>query len=489
MRPILIPCALLVAAVGALLAALRAQEPTRLEHNVTFEGELAMEAGPGRDFRLEVPAGAVVVDVRLSCPLADLDLYAHPGRLPADWDDPRWSSVEPFGDERITLDSFGEEPVPAGKPLFVRVEHPYDEAPTMGSRRLERVPFRLVARVFTPRIDARLQPGEVLAGVLTEESGGFRTFSIDVPPDAPALRIDLVDAAYDVDLFARPARNVVALARDTAFAQNPWGRETLLVLPGSDPPLRAGTWFLDVRDLYDPTRYAPFSVLVTFQAEPPPRLLELPALAASLGAGPLGRALAAVVEVATEIDLGSGTLVSPRGWILTNAHVVATAGEEVVVALPLDVTLPPRELFRGRVRRIDEALDLALIEVTAGFYGQPLPEGYLFPTVELRPGAPPAIGEPLALVGYPATGGSATRVSISATRGIVAGFEACATGRLLKTDAEITSGNSGGAALDEQGRLVGIPTSTIENGSGQLGYVQPLEALPVEWRALIEGAR
>jgi S1-C subfamily serine protease len=52
----------------------------------------------------------------------------------------------------------------------------------------------------------------------------------------------------------------------------------------------------------------------------------------------------------------------------------------------------------------------------------------------------------------------------------------------LKTDAEITNGNSGGAALDERGRLVGVPSATVENRSGQIGYVQPLTALPAEWR-------
>jgi S1-C subfamily serine protease len=56
---------------------------------------------------------------------------------------------------------------------------------------------------------------------------------------------------------------------------------------------------------------------------------------------------------------------------------------------------------------------------------------------------------------------------------------------LIKTDAEITSGNSGGAALDEHGRLIGVPSSVVENGSGQIGYVHPIESMPGEWRAMI----
>jgi S1-C subfamily serine protease len=76
-------------------------------------------------------------------------------------------------------------------------------------------------------------------------------------------------------------------------------------------------------------------------------------------------------------------------------------------------------------------------------------------------------------------------VTITATRGIVSGFERADFGRLIKTDAEITRGNSGGAAIDERGLLIGVPSSTVENGSGQIGYVHPIDALPPSWRARI----
>jgi S1-C subfamily serine protease len=53
---------------------------------------------------------------------------------------------------------------------------------------------------------------------------------------------------------------------------------------------------------------------------------------------------------------------------------------------------------------------------------------------------------------------------------------------VIKTDAEITSGNSGGAAVDAEGRLIGIPASTIENGAGQIGFVHPVALVPEAWR-------
>jgi S1-C subfamily serine protease len=95
------------------------------------------------------------------------------------------------------------------------------------------------------------------------------------------------------------------------------------------------------------------------------------------------------------------------------------------------------------------------------------------------------VGDPIWLVGYPSTGGQGSRVTITCTRGVVSGFEASDFGYVIKTDAEITSGNSGGAALDDEGRLVGVPTSLVELGSGQLAFVHPLSAMPEEWLAIL----
>lgn len=112
--------------------------------------------------------------------------------------------------------------------------------------------------------------------------------------------------------------------------------------------------------------------------------------------------------------------------------------------------------------------------------------GYELPALAMGDPEALAIGDPLWLVGYPTTGGQGSRVTINLTRGIVSGFDLFEFGSVLKTDGEITNGNSGGAALDANGRIVGVPTSTVENGSGQIGYVHPLSALPAEWRAMID---
>jgi S1-C subfamily serine protease len=240
-----------------------------------------------------------------------------------------------------------------------------------------------------------------------------------------------------------------------------------------------------VVDAFDEERPIDFAVLAEFDAAPPAAVLAIPALHASIGNEPLGRALSAVVEITTDDSSGSGTLLTSDGWILTNAHVVEDLGgdpvQEVVVGLTLDPALPPVELFRAVVREVDKQRDMALLKITSGFYRQPIPKEVVLPTLTMDATEHPAIGDVLFLVGYPSTGGRGSRVTISATRGIVSGYDTSAFGAVLKTDAEITNGNSGGAALDAQGRLIGIPTSTVENGSGQIGYVHPISAMPAKW--------
>ncbi|MFP4378080.1 MAG: hypothetical protein ACLFP4_13635 [Spirochaetales bacterium] len=67
------------------------------------------------------------------------------------------------------------------------------------------------------------------------------------------------------------------------------------------------------------------------------------------------------------------------------------------------------------------------------------------------------------------------------TRGTLSGFQRVAFGLLLKTDGEISPGNSGGAAPDGRHRLVGFPSSTVFEDAGQLAYIVPVSAIPDAW--------
>lgn len=473
------------------LAALAACAPRGLPPIVslppggTWRGEIDLTGAARLDFSLDVPADAAVVFVSLSGELSDLELYGNPSLPIDDVREAAYASLDPGEAHTLELARFGPDPV-AGATWHFTAWWPFADVPRRGGRRVDRAEVELTVEVHAARTDAVLVPGVAARAALEPESGGFRSFRVDVPEGADVLRLDLFDVSSNLDLYARHGAPALALGPEVAFAESAWGHETLVIDAHSSPALRAGPWYVEVADAFGPTRRLPFQLLASLDAEVPEILRRLPVIPPVRDTGPLARALLAVVEITTEEGSGSGTILTPDGWILTSAHVIGEREDvEIVVSLSIDPTLPAEECFHARVGPVDRERDLALLHVESGLYGQPLPPDYRLPTLALGSADALAIGDPPWLVGYPATGGTGSRVTISATRGILSGFERADSGTLLKTDAEITQGNSGGAALDEHGRLVGVPSSTVENGSGQIGYLRPVEMLPAAWlRAL-----
>ncbi len=474
-----------VIAVTTLRTANASADVKKLEPGKPLEVTLDLSSSAEAEFRVEVPPDAVLLRWKLVTHRAELELFARAGQRVGD-------GVKEFdfdvntdgGKASVLYDRFSEPAVGKGK-FFARVEWPYTDRPRTVGEQLQKLSFSIEADIVRARVDGKLEANKLARGTIDAETGGFRTFTIDVPAGTPALRLDIAEAAGDLDLFARRGGPFLVLDDSVRFAQHAYGRESLVITGDNGAPLESGTWFVDVVDAFDEDRPIDFAVLAGFDPAPPAAVLAIPALRPSIGSEPLGRALAAVVEITTDDSSGSGTLLTSDGWILTNAHVVEDLGgdpvQEVVVGLTLDPALPPVELFRAVVREVDKQRDMALVKITSGFYQQPIPKEVVLPTVAMDATEHPAIGDVLFLVGYPSTGGRGSRVTISATRGIVSGYDTAAFGTVLKTDAEITNGNSGGAALDAQGRLVGIPTSTVENGSGQIGYVHPISAMPAKW--------
>ncbi len=195
------------------------------------------------------------------------------------------------------------------------------------------------------------------------------------------------------------------------------------------------------------------------------------------------RALAATVLVApTEEGWGSGSIIDPRGYILTNAHVVFDIDNIEIYRYAKIFINPPgandAPEFRYIVETIeyDLELDLALLKIVTDQDGNELLE------TELDLAAVP-IGNPrrlqhqdiLTIMGFPGTGGLGGSVTV--TTGTVAGFEneKDITNAWIKTDAEISMGNSGGLALDENYALIGIPTAVNVNPTGKLGYIHSIQ--------------
>lgn len=162
--------------------------------------------------------------------------------------------------------------------------------------------------------------------------------------------------------------------------------------------------------------------------------------------------------------LGSGVVVSPNGYILTNNHVVDEADE-------LKVSLNDGREFTAKLIGADPKTDVAVIKIEA----EDLPFATLADSDKLRVGDLVfAVGNPLG-VGQTVTMGiiSATgrdNLGLLADRG---GYE-----NFIQTDAAINQGNSGGALVDAQGRLVGINTAIL-SGRGGTGNIGIGFAIPV----------
>jgi serine protease Do len=162
---------------------------------------------------------------------------------------------------------------------------------------------------------------------------------------------------------------------------------------------------------------------------------------------------------------GSGVILDPAGYVLTNAHVVAGAQRiQVQLALPAAPDAPGRSILRprgklveGRVVGVDPETDLAVIRVEQSG----LPALTLGDSDLLRPGELVlAFGSPLGF-------------SNSVTMGVVSaiGRQLEPEGRVvyIQTDTPINPGNSGGPLVDAQGRVVGINTLIVSRSGGSEG--------------------
>jgi serine protease Do len=156
--------------------------------------------------------------------------------------------------------------------------------------------------------------------------------------------------------------------------------------------------------------------------------------------------------------LGSGFIVDPRGYVVTNAHVVEEA-DSVRVKL-----LDERE-FEAKVKGRDTRLDLAVLELVGA---SNLPSTSLGSSDQLRVGEyVVAIGNPFGL-GHTVTMGIVSAKSRSIGAGPYDDF--------IQTDASINPGNSGGPLFDLRGQVIGINTAINPNGRG-IGFAIPVNAL------------
>jgi len=156
--------------------------------------------------------------------------------------------------------------------------------------------------------------------------------------------------------------------------------------------------------------------------------------------------------------MGSGVIVDPKGYIITNNHVIAGAEK-------IDVTIASQEVLHGKLVGACGSDDVAVIKVN----GNGLPTAELGDSDKLKVGQTVfAIGNPFGLAGGPTvTKGviSAVKRSIRSERGLIED--------LVQTDASINPGNSGGPLVDIQGRVVAINTAIVPFAQG-IGFAIPV---------------
>lgn len=154
--------------------------------------------------------------------------------------------------------------------------------------------------------------------------------------------------------------------------------------------------------------------------------------------------------------LGSGVIISPDGYILTNNHVIKEA-EEIAVLLD-------RKEYKAKVIGIDPKTDLAVIKI----------DEKKLPVVQFGNSDELEVGEWVLAIGNPFS----LQLQHSVTAGIVSGKGRNQVGigdidyeDFIQTDAAINPGNSGGALVNLRGELVGINTAIVANGwsGGNLG--------------------
>ena len=176
-----------------------------------------------------------------------------------------------------------------------------------------------------------------------------------------------------------------------------------------------------------------------------------------------------------EHGIGSGVIISPDGYIVTNNHVVQGATE-------VRVTLHDRRILKAKVIGTDKLTDLAVVKVDA----TDLPCISWGDSNKLEPGQTVlAFGSPF---------GASFQFSV--TRGIVSGLnrsnpyrdDARKPGGYIQTDAAINPGNSGGPLVNAHGELVGIDTFIISNSGSfaGMGFAIPSQLVRATTTSLIK---
>ncbi len=191
--------------------------------------------------------------------------------------------------------------------------------------------------------------------------------------------------------------------------------------------------------------------------------------------GPFGRQFGQQMRPQPRVEhgLGSGVIISPDGYIVTNNHVIDGATD-------IRVTLTDRRILPAKLVGADPLTDIAVIKIQ----GNNLPSVPLGDSTQLHPGQTVlAFGNPLGF-------------RFTVTRGIVSALNRAnpfaadrrAPGEFIQTDAAINPGNSGGPLVNAHGEVVGINTFLVSETGGfsGMGFAIPAQIVRPTVQSLIK---
>src|SRR6266576_5824725 len=172
--------------------------------------------------------------------------------------------------------------------------------------------------------------------------------------------------------------------------------------------------------------------------------------------------------------VGSGFIISPKGYILTNEHVIADA-------MRIIVGLQSGEKYRGRVVGVDSETDVAVIKIDA-------PQD--LPTVTLGDSNAAQVGDWVLAMGSP------FGLDQTVTAGIISKKERESPSfnlfqRFLQTDAAINRGNSGGPLVNMRGEVIGM-NSQIATSTGDyngIGFALPSSETSFVYKQIVDGGK
>jgi S1-C subfamily serine protease len=190
---------------------------------------------------------------------------------------------------------------------------------------------------------------------------------------------------------------------------------------------------------------------------------------------------------------GSGVVIRSDGIIATNNHVITDRrSNSVYDEIFFTTSADGGDLQRAKASRlktvlVDADYDLALLRVEPESAGNAATKPRPLPVIEMGDSKNAQLLDELVVIGFPEKGGA----TVTLSEGIIEGKDIL--GNWIKTDARVIHGNSGGAAVNSEGKLIGIPTKVeaddqeIDNNGdgfpdskrryGAVGFLRPSHLL------------